>query len=1146
MSDQLEQRLLESAISVSDGESQEDVEVAEEMHELRAHPAVISSGLLWAILSIGLWSTTFLGDADVWLTGITSSLGLVGAGIFLYGCKASVSFPSFFAPWGKGLPHSPARGFCAALAGSTVLLCTSLALDKVPPILACMRGCEGPQLGEQCGELCAATRARLAVTSYIAALGATAVYCGISAVRSPCMARLFRAEGPPSGDESDESDDSSSDESDFSFNLRRSRRSGLHPMPRMGICCGAFLTDWLATSLSSLAAVLFPLGTGDMEDETSALNPGSSVTGSSGELSQWREEVRSALVLRGWQVRAFLLSRPVLLLSLVTKLLQISATGYALVHSCAQGAAGTIAPSLSLSLDLSALDRDINSDDLSSLPQPARTPSHAASHVHHRWLPGVPLFDGEDCSGVVGADIPRWSWLLVYLVLLVATLPIWAHRWRHRSALPGGTRDLPPQGGRHGHRDGNRTRDHQGDDDEDAEEEGEDGAMMAERNAAALRVQAVEELRVALDTLFLIWTLVGINCHFLDVSWAPGGGSGFGPDPDGWDGDYATWGGHYAAARGRAITGGDSSSNSKDGHGGWVAHTVGLLAWLKQQPLGLASLGGMARDPARVLTLKNVAFAHCLVAWLGVAALPIATFVLWLLVSATVRLFMRSIFYMGLVAPHGLGIPPLSPTRLGLGGRGATSSPRRGGAGGGMAAMGAGGSGANGPALGSGQWRRARDHEMRLGRGSRALGNVMVMAVGSSSQSSQPPHAHRMRAGGAGRVVRVYDQTYARMTAAHAVAAAAAAAAAAQKPDPGVLAAIRDLPVATFQRAGAPEEGGARVRGAGCQQTDGAAPVPGSSGASSGATGVETRVGAPGVGDDVDKAGTGKAAVVGGIVAGKGKGKEVTVGSVADGSGRCGSCGGPWGASSSGGASPVDIVFTDTLAGRAGPRKSQDGVEGVRMGEEGCNDKSVRKGEEGCKDKSGYCAEEEGEASAAGGQVARQDDDSWRGPHEPPAPHPVHHHHHHGDGLENWGGFVGGRFLAPEHSVCALCLDDYVTGDRVKSLACPARHVFHDECISQWLQGGARRVCPLCNLDALATVMPPVRPAPMMAQQGGRGRHHGEGHGRERGREGDRRRHEERRGERHRGRRGGVARSVCEAVYIGNNAVLMSWGSDCL
>jgi len=50
-----------------------------------------------------------------------------------------------------------------------------------------------------------------------------------------------------------------------------------------------------------------------------------------------------------------------------------------------------------------------------------------------------------------------------------------------------------------------------------------------------------------------------------------------------------------------------------------------------------------------------------------------------------------------------------------------------------------------------------------------------------------------------------------------------------------------------------------------------------------------------------------------------------------------------------------------------------------------------------------------------------------------------------------------------EDAHCAVCLGEYEVGESVKELPCDAKHVFHKECITQWLQTST--LCPLCRMD---------------------------------------------------------------------------------
>ncbi|KAL3096850.1 hypothetical protein niasHT_029138 [Heterodera trifolii] len=49
---------------------------------------------------------------------------------------------------------------------------------------------------------------------------------------------------------------------------------------------------------------------------------------------------------------------------------------------------------------------------------------------------------------------------------------------------------------------------------------------------------------------------------------------------------------------------------------------------------------------------------------------------------------------------------------------------------------------------------------------------------------------------------------------------------------------------------------------------------------------------------------------------------------------------------------------------------------------------------------------------------------------------------------------------------CAICLDQINTGTLVKQLP-SCEHIFHDECIKAWIQGG-HNACPMCRQQLLA------------------------------------------------------------------------------
>ena len=54
--------------------------------------------------------------------------------------------------------------------------------------------------------------------------------------------------------------------------------------------------------------------------------------------------------------------------------------------------------------------------------------------------------------------------------------------------------------------------------------------------------------------------------------------------------------------------------------------------------------------------------------------------------------------------------------------------------------------------------------------------------------------------------------------------------------------------------------------------------------------------------------------------------------------------------------------------------------------------------------------------------------------------------------------------LAEEHSRCAVCLEQYAVGERVRHLPC--LHSYHQPCIDRWLSASVE--CPVCRVDVNA------------------------------------------------------------------------------
>jgi len=60
-------------------------------------------------------------------------------------------------------------------------------------------------------------------------------------------------------------------------------------------------------------------------------------------------------------------------------------------------------------------------------------------------------------------------------------------------------------------------------------------------------------------------------------------------------------------------------------------------------------------------------------------------------------------------------------------------------------------------------------------------------------------------------------------------------------------------------------------------------------------------------------------------------------------------------------------------------------------------------------------------------------------------------------------------------TTCTICYEDFKPGDKVTQLKCNEAHLFHTDCIIEWISRG-ENTCPLCrapieNVDDLRNMM---------------------------------------------------------------------------
>ncbi|CAL9243203.1 unnamed protein product [Arabidopsis halleri] len=69
--------------------------------------------------------------------------------------------------------------------------------------------------------------------------------------------------------------------------------------------------------------------------------------------------------------------------------------------------------------------------------------------------------------------------------------------------------------------------------------------------------------------------------------------------------------------------------------------------------------------------------------------------------------------------------------------------------------------------------------------------------------------------------------------------------------------------------------------------------------------------------------------------------------------------------------------------------------------------------------------------------------------------------HKYGTKTKTWSCWLKKKKFVADDSQCSICLVDYAEGDKITTLPC--KHIYHKDCISQWLK--QNKVCCVCKAE---------------------------------------------------------------------------------